>query len=144
MLGMAEALDSFRGKSWKPAASENKYHLLEALDGYKDISDTSERIALCAFAADKARREFVATVDQRNSHIMLSKLRLVGVPFFLAGHVWVSRTRHWQSIEPFYQGDKVVLSARARKYCRRDGSRDYTLQVEGLRKLWPKSNLSAP
>ena len=50
-------------------------------------------------------------------------------------HLWMAYDKHWQRIEPFLQGQKVILHGTCRKYQRLDGTDDYTLEIATLKKL---------
>lgn len=129
-----EIRDLMRQVSDYPAARNHERALLESpLRG-------DGRMMLANLARAHRREIFVATVGARGSAgrhrtILLKDLRLFGSKFIEEDHVWVVYNRLWERIEPFYQGEAAVLVGTAVEYSRRNGTSDYTLELEYATKL---------
>jgi len=100
-----------------------------------------ERLTLADFAALGVSKAFVATVAERGfikkrRTVLLRDLRIFGVTFIMEDHLWVPYNQHWTQIEPFYQGQKVVLVGTAFEYVRKDKTCDYSLNLQKVAKLW--------
>ena len=136
----AEALDELLAKlksaSKLPGAEKFARASLKA--SFRD--KFNDRAVLGVFADTGRTYEFIATVSNRGFHgktrtVLLKDLRVFGVKFILEDHLWVEHTKLWQRIEPFLQGQKVILRGQAVPYARGDGSQDFTIVVEKLVKL---------
>lgn len=98
------------------------------------------RVLLKTWAEADKVGDFVAIVDRRGTAgkhrtIMLKDIRVFGVKFVLEHHIWVHYTKLWQRVEPFVQGQKVLVHGRVIPYEREDGSVDYTILPEKVIKL---------
>ena len=98
------------------------------------------RLTLACLADAQMCETFVATVAGRGSNgkrrnVLLHDLRLFGCKFIFEDHLWFAYDKKWERIEPFLQGQKVVLVATATEYTRKDATHDYTLEVEKVTKL---------
>lgn len=98
------------------------------------------RPPLETLAAANKSEVFVATVGVRgftgkHRNILVTDVRRFGLKFIFADHLWLPHDRHWERLEPFVQGLKVVLVGTASQYTRNDGSYDYGLAVSKLTKL---------
>lgn len=134
-----DELDSLRRVSNHPQARKYERYLLECPDRGED------RVTLVRFARTQMQGIFVATVAERGFNgkrrtVLLHDLRLFGCKFVQEDHLWLVYNAHWERIEPFYQGQKVVLVGTAIKYTRKDATCDYTLAIEKITKLWLPAN----
>jgi hypothetical protein len=96
--------------------------------------------ALIEQLRSQMQETFIATVAGRGFNgkrrtVLLEDLRLFGCKFVQEAHLWLAYNRQWQRIEPFYQGQKVVLVGTAIEYTRKDATRDYTLALNKVAKL---------
>ena len=108
----------------------------------KPLPDGVTRSRLAGLAGTGKADIFVATVEARGSHrkrrsVLVKSLRRFGLKFVFADHVWIPYDRHWERIEPFLQGLRVVLVATIAEYKRQDGTGDYSLSLTKVTKLWP-------
>jgi hypothetical protein len=144
-LRLSQLLDCLRRASSYAAAREYERALLEW--AYRGET----RVTLGSFAYSGLRETFVATVGGRGfagrlGTVMVTNIRLFGCQLVLEDHFWLRRDRLWDRIEPFFQGERVVMVGTVCEYRRKDQSLDYALDVERLTKLWPtpsRSMLSA-
>jgi hypothetical protein len=100
------------------------------------------RMTLASFAAAQTSEIFVATVAGRGFNgkrrtVLLIDLRRFGISFVLESHLWVPYDKRWARIEPFYQGQKMVLVGTVIEYTRKNHTCDYGLALEKVTKLWP-------
>jgi len=135
-MAIVELLDFLRDPLTQAAARRYSRALLES--PYRG----EERMALACFAHAQITETFVATVAGRGfigklRTVLLKDLRLFGSKFLQEDHIWVVCNKAWARIEPFYQGEKVVLVGTAVKYTRKNGSCDFTLGLDYVTKLWP-------
>lgn len=85
--------------------------------------------------------DFVSTVQNRGSNgryrtILLKDVRLFGIKFLsLTDHMWVRYSRAWENIEPFLQGQKVILHGKVIEYDRANGEISYTVDSSRVLKL---------
>ena len=98
------------------------------------------RLTLGCLADAQMQETFIATIAGRGFNgkrrtVMLKDLKLFGCKFLEESHLWVVCDKRWTRIEPFYQGQKVVLFGTAVEYTRKNGTCDYTLAVEKVTKL---------
>ena len=73
--------------------------------------------------------------QRRMRTVLVKDLRPFGSSYVIEGHLWMPYDRHWEMIEPFLQGQKVILHGTSGKYRRADGSEDYTMEIVTLKKL---------
>jgi hypothetical protein len=130
-----DELDSLRRVSNHPQAHKYERYLLECPDRGED------RVTLVRFARTQMQGIFVATVGVRGfagkrRTVLLEDLHIFGCKFVQESHLWFVYDNRWERIEPFYQGRKVVLVGTAIEYTRKNGTRDYTLAIEKVTKLW--------
>jgi hypothetical protein len=142
---LQKALDSLRRVSDHPAAHKYERYLLHC------PARGENRMTLVSFARTQMDHTFVASIDARGCigkrrTVLLKDLHLFSLKFILEDHVWVPYDKHWARIEPFYQGEKVVLVGTAVEYSRKNGTSDYTLVLNYVTKLWPpnKTTVTAP
>lgn len=98
------------------------------------------RLTLSTIARARTLQTFIATIVGRGSNgkrrtVLLKDLRIFGIKFFREDHLWVLYDKRWCAIEPFFQGERVVLVGTAMKYTRKDSTQDYTLELERVVKL---------
>jgi len=97
---------------------------------------------LIPYVDERVPRTFISTIERRGSDrmgkrtILLKDVRRFGIEFILAEHMWVPYTKHWRRIEPFFQGEKMVVEARVAEYRRANGTYDFNLRIEKVAKLW--------
>ena len=118
-------------------------HSAELQQHFRQFLDRKvTRVMLGAIADPAFNGVFVATVAGRGFRgskrtVLLKGLRLFGNKIVLAGHLWLPYDRRWERLEPFFQGCKVVLVGKIAEYTRgRDGTVDYTLNLERVSTLW--------
>ena len=103
--------------------------------------DERERAVFGAFhTLDTAEKDYIATVEHRSTHgthrtILLKDIRIFGLPLLIEDHIWVQYDKLWSRIEPFFQGQKVLLRGTIKPYTRGDGTKDYTIGLEKVIKL---------
>jgi len=131
---LRELFTMLRCASNQPRARKLERHLVEY------PRPCNNRFTLAILVESGLRETFVATVAGRGfigkrRTIVLQDLRLFGSKFIQENHLWVVHDKQWERIEPFLQGQKVVLVGTAIKYTRSDATCDYTLAVEKVVKL---------
>ena len=131
---LQDANNILRAASRHPAAQKLERYLLECSERGED------RYTLGYFARAQLTETFVATVAGRgfcgkHRTVLITDLRIFGSRFVYEEHLWLPYNRHWKGIEPFYQGQKVVLVGTAIEYTRKDATHDYTLAIEKVTKL---------
>lgn len=99
------------------------------------------RPPLETLAAANKTEVFVATVGVRgftgkHRNILVNDVHRFGLKFIFADHLWLAYDRHWERLEPFLQGLKVVLVGTAIEYTRKDGTSDYGLALSKVTRLW--------
>jgi hypothetical protein len=128
---------------------EKLQHLSENSDMADHARDTlflpfrekfKSRCILSLFAEAEKHASFVAVVEGRGfvgklRTILLKDLRAFGIKFILEDHLWIPYSKKWERIEPFLQGQKVLLYGLPISYQREDNTVDYTIQIEKLVKL---------
>jgi hypothetical protein len=134
-LELRDALDSLRRASLHPKAHRYERCLLDFRNRGED------RLTLVSFARTQVKETFIATVAGRGFNgkrrtVLLQDLRLFGSKFIQEDHLWVPHDRQWERIEPFFQGQKVVLVGTATPYMRKNTTCDYTLAIIKVTKLW--------
>lgn len=140
---MAEICYLLRQASNHPAAHKYERALLESpLRG-----DGRMRLAGLAYA--RTREIFVAVIagrgfNGRRRTVLLQDLRLFGSKFIEEDHLWTRYNALWERIEPFLQGEKVVLVGTATEYTRKNHTCDYTLVPDYVTKLWPPNKTTVP
>lgn len=87
---------------------------------------------------------FVAIVGERSCQgrkrtVLLKDIRRFGHKFILADHLWLPYSRHWERLEPFFQGLKVVIVGTAIPYDRTNGTFDFKIKVEKVTTLWHRN-----
>lgn len=130
----AEIRELLREASNHPAAHQLERALLESPDRGVD------RMTLASLAQADMRETFVATVAGRGfggkqRTVMLKDLKMFGSKFIQEDHLWLRYNKLWERIEPFFQGQKVILVGTAVAYTRKDRTTDYTLALEHVTKL---------
>jgi hypothetical protein len=131
---LRELFTMLRSASNQPRARKFERYLVEC------PRRDNNRFTLAILVESGLRETFVATVAGRGFNgkrrtIVLEDLRLFGCKFVQEDHLWVVHDKQWERIEPFLQGQKVVLVATAIKYSRNDATCDYTLAIEKVVKL---------
>jgi hypothetical protein len=98
------------------------------------------RLPLETLAAANKSEVFVATVGVRGftgkrRNVLVTDVHRFGLKFIFADHLWLPYGRHWERLEPFVQGLKVVLVGTASRYTRNDGTYDYGLALSKVTRL---------
>lgn len=133
-IELAETVRFLRHASTHPAARR----LERAVVDFSQRGE--ERVTLAWFARARMRETFVATVAGRGFSgkmrtVMVRDLRLFSSKFILEDHLWVRYDKLWTRMEPFLQGQQVVLFGTAIEYTRKNQTCDYTLALENVTKL---------
>jgi hypothetical protein len=140
---VAEIRDLLRQASNHPAAHKYERALLESpLRG-------EGRMMLARLAHARMRETFVATIagrgfNGRQRTVLLQDLRLFGSKFIEEDHLWMRCNALWERIEPFLQGEKVVLVGTATEYTRKNQTCDFNLALDYVTKLWPPNKTTVP
>ena len=127
-------LAQLRWMSNFPYSKKSERHFLEY------SRRRNERATLACLADASMQETFVATVAGRGFNgkrrtVVLTNLRLFGSKFIQEEHLWSTYDKQWQRIEPFFQGQKVVLVGTVIQYTRKDSTRDYALDLQKVTKL---------
>jgi hypothetical protein len=132
-------LDWARRLASYPSSEEYKRASLQWCQGAKT------RLTLASLAKAQMRETFVATVAGRGfirerRTVLLKDLRIFGCKFIHEDHLWLVYDKRWARVEPFYQGQKVVLVGTVVEYTRKNTTWDYTLALEKVTELWTAPN----
>ena len=98
------------------------------------------RVLLKSFADSGQTKEFVGIVGGRgfkgrHRTVLVKDIRPFGIKFVFEEHIWLHYDKMWERIEPFVQGQKVLIRGPVKPYERDDGSVDYTIIPERITKL---------
>jgi len=99
------------------------------------------RYYLSLFAEAKLEWDFIGTVENRGyknhrRYVCLKDIRFNGCPLVLESHLWVKYDRHWERVEPFLQGLKVLMVGTPYSYKRQDDTEDFSINIRKLVRLW--------
>lgn len=129
------------GERWRYSLLDKlNESLLEAgsADGH------SYRHMLDAFADAELVVDLSATIGERGHvgkqrTVLLKDLCLFGCPFVVVDHVWTPYSRHWELVEPFFQGQEVLIRGMPFPYTKEDGTHNYGINLERVIKLKTKT-----
>ncbi len=102
-------------------------------------SEFPNRVVL-DIVSSQGEKTFVATIGERgfagkHRKILLKNIRVFGIPLVIEEHLWVNYDKKWKKLEPFFQGQDVVLYGVTKVYARADGSEDFNIDLEKVLKL---------